>query len=328
MMLVINYSGEPVKESHGSTSSATDEDGQQSTGSQSGQAPSLGFVMVDEPMLPPSQEYRQACIQGPCTSAFYYSISPNRDTVTPGIADHTTNRPEDGYVAGHGQLQTRWTKAADAISRDVSSSTSTPGSHNTFDRWVFETTDEYFALKTETIKWINARLENVGLGTSDATIGSIVLLVNYEIARGNLLESIKHIDGLGRISPAPNAGRLDMVVAIMVDTEARFISSALPSLLPRNMLGQRPPQSFPDSPLCYSDTLKHILEGTNFCEDSARILESMHAYQISPFQKKNHSSTPISRIYSTLTHLIYGPTTSFESSTSHLSSTAESSNHH
>ncbi|KAF4618146.1 hypothetical protein G7Y89_g14959 [Cudoniella acicularis] len=58
---------------------------------------------------------------------------------------------------------------------------------------------EYFAFKGETIKWINSRLSNLEEGTSDVTIGSILLLLSFETGRGNTQESVFHIDGLQRI---------------------------------------------------------------------------------------------------------------------------------
>lgn len=46
---------------------------------------------------------------------------------------------------------------------------------------------EYFAFKVETIKWINGRLRHDVLGTSDTTIGSILLLISFEVSEDNLL---------------------------------------------------------------------------------------------------------------------------------------------
>jgi hypothetical protein len=40
---------------------------------------------------------------------------------------------------------------------------------------------EYFAFKVGTIQWINTRLDTVSVGINDATIGSILLLVNFEV---------------------------------------------------------------------------------------------------------------------------------------------------
>jgi hypothetical protein len=40
---------------------------------------------------------------------------------------------------------------------------------------------EYFTFKVGTIEWINDRLDNISIGTSDATIGSILLLINFEV---------------------------------------------------------------------------------------------------------------------------------------------------
>lgn len=41
---------------------------------------------------------------------------------------------------------------------------------------------EYFTFKVETIQWINDRLDNISVGTGDATIGSILLLINFEVS--------------------------------------------------------------------------------------------------------------------------------------------------
>ena len=40
---------------------------------------------------------------------------------------------------------------------------------------------EFFAFKVETIQWINDRLDTPSVGTDDATIGSILLLINFEV---------------------------------------------------------------------------------------------------------------------------------------------------
>lgn len=42
---------------------------------------------------------------------------------------------------------------------------------------------EYYSFKVGTIQWINDRLDNPSVGTSDATIGSILLLINFEVSR-------------------------------------------------------------------------------------------------------------------------------------------------
>jgi hypothetical protein len=41
---------------------------------------------------------------------------------------------------------------------------------------------EYFTFKVGTIQWINDRLDNISVGTGDATIGSILLLINFEVS--------------------------------------------------------------------------------------------------------------------------------------------------
>jgi len=41
---------------------------------------------------------------------------------------------------------------------------------------------EYYSFKVGTIQWINDRLENLSVGTGDVTIGSILLLINFEVS--------------------------------------------------------------------------------------------------------------------------------------------------
>jgi hypothetical protein len=48
---------------------------------------------------------------------------------------------------------------------------------------------EYYSFKVGTIQWINDRLDTIATGTSDATIGSILLLVNFEVCVQLLLGS-------------------------------------------------------------------------------------------------------------------------------------------
>jgi hypothetical protein len=40
---------------------------------------------------------------------------------------------------------------------------------------------EYYSFKVGTIQWINDRLDTLSVGTGDATIGSILLLINFEV---------------------------------------------------------------------------------------------------------------------------------------------------
>jgi hypothetical protein len=40
---------------------------------------------------------------------------------------------------------------------------------------------EFYSFKVGTIKWINDRLDTLSVGTDDATIGSILLLINFEV---------------------------------------------------------------------------------------------------------------------------------------------------
>ncbi|KAH7342223.1 hypothetical protein BKA65DRAFT_287820 [Rhexocercosporidium sp. MPI-PUGE-AT-0058] len=56
---------------------------------------------------------------------------------------------------------------------------------------------EYFAFKEETIRWLNKRLDDDP--THEKTIGGIVCLMSWEIARGNAEETALHMDGLERI---------------------------------------------------------------------------------------------------------------------------------
>ena len=40
---------------------------------------------------------------------------------------------------------------------------------------------EYYTFKVGTIQWINDRLDTLSVGIGDATIGSILLLINFEV---------------------------------------------------------------------------------------------------------------------------------------------------
>ncbi len=51
--------------------------------------------------------------------------------------------------------------------------------------------EEYFAFKVETIKWINSRLSHKILGTSDTTIGSILLLISFEVSDNTQSRSLE-----------------------------------------------------------------------------------------------------------------------------------------
>ncbi|KAK0124243.1 hypothetical protein ONS95_009218 [Cadophora gregata] len=147
---------------------------------------------------------------------------------------------------------------------------------------------EYFAFKVETIKWINGRLRNDVLGTSDTTIGSILLLISFEIARGNNVESIHHVNGLERIvnlrGGIGSFGNnkhflvkvllLDLIVAIMSNTTPRFIQASTSTSLPPNILGIRL-NRISDSPLCSTRRLEHVLRGSPFCLKSIQSLQHM-----------------------------------------------------
>lgn len=41
---------------------------------------------------------------------------------------------------------------------------------------------EYYSFKLGTIQWINDRLDTPSVGTGDATIGSILLITNFEVS--------------------------------------------------------------------------------------------------------------------------------------------------
>ncbi|KAH6723911.1 hypothetical protein BKA61DRAFT_587331 [Leptodontidium sp. MPI-SDFR-AT-0119] len=147
---------------------------------------------------------------------------------------------------------------------------------------------EYFAFKVETIKWINGRLLHDILGTSDTTIGSILLLISFEIARGNIAESIHHVNGLERIvnlrGGIGSFGNnkhflikvllLDLIVSIMSNTSPRFIQTTALTSLPSNILGIKL-NRISDSPLCSPRRLEYILRGSPFCKKSIQSLQHM-----------------------------------------------------
>ncbi|KAH7343002.1 hypothetical protein BKA65DRAFT_302945 [Rhexocercosporidium sp. MPI-PUGE-AT-0058] len=147
---------------------------------------------------------------------------------------------------------------------------------------------EYFAFKVETIKWINSRLPHDVLGTSDTTIGSILLLISFEIARGNTAESIHHVNGLERIvnlrGGIDSFGNnkhflikvllLDLIVSIMSNTSPRFNQTTATTSLPSNILGIRL-NRISDSPLYSSRRLEYILRGSPFCKKSIQTLQHM-----------------------------------------------------
>lgn len=148
---------------------------------------------------------------------------------------------------------------------------------------------EYFAFKVETIKWINGRLRHDVLGTSDTTIGSILLLISFEIARGNIAESIHHVNGLERIvnlrGGITSFGNnkhflikvllLDLVVSLMSNTVPRFSNTNSPASIPANILGIRLNRTS-DSPLCSTGRLENVLRGSAFCLKSVQCLQHMH----------------------------------------------------
>jgi hypothetical protein len=54
-------------------------------------------------------------------------------------------------------------------------------------------TEEYFAFKVDTIKWVNARLGDPTLATRDTTMGSILVLSCFEVSFSTVVQtSMRH----------------------------------------------------------------------------------------------------------------------------------------
>ncbi|KAL2076212.1 hypothetical protein VTL71DRAFT_1155 [Oculimacula yallundae] len=93
---------------------------------------------------------------------------------------------------------------------------------------------EYFCFKEETIRWVNKRLDNDP--THEMTIGGIMCLMSWEIARGNVEETALHMDGLVRIVTMKGGLKrlcpikqfcwkihlIDLIVAVTTTTRPRF----------------------------------------------------------------------------------------------------------
>ncbi|KAL2075314.1 hypothetical protein VTL71DRAFT_257 [Oculimacula yallundae] len=155
--------------------------------------------------------------------------------------------------------------------------------------------EEYIAFKFETIKWINSRLTHSVLGTSDTTIGSILLLVSFEIARGNVAESNQHMNGLerivnlrGGISCFGNNKHflikvltIDLIVSALSNTPPRFDPPNTLSPIPPNILGIRL-NRVSDSPLSKSRRIQTVLRGSPFCSRSIDILQRMQDLTTNP----------------------------------------------
>ncbi|KAF4626106.1 hypothetical protein G7Y89_g12055 [Cudoniella acicularis] len=133
-----------------------------------------------------------------------------------------------------------------------------------------------------TIKWINHRLNAVSTGVNDSTIGSILLLVNFELMRGNVMETLYHMDGVqmivnlrGGLSSVNDRNVLtriliiDLLVAVLSTSQPRF---SQPSLMPPNFLGTTF-YKIADSPLTTRRTMKVALLKSPFCEKAIQSLQ-------------------------------------------------------
>ncbi|KAH8684511.1 hypothetical protein BGZ60DRAFT_397709 [Tricladium varicosporioides] len=148
---------------------------------------------------------------------------------------------------------------------------------------------EYYSFKVGTITWINGRLSEISVGTNDATIGSILLLINFELMRGNVAETLHHMDGIeqvvklrGGLSSINDRNVLtriliiDLLVAFLSTSQPRF---SPPSLLPADVLGSTF-YKLADSPLTSMRTLKVALSNSPFCEASITCLQRAQSLTI------------------------------------------------
>lgn len=155
-----------------------------------------------------------------------------------------------------------------------------PYIHNSF---------EYYTFKIETIRWINLQLQNCESAFNDATLGSIMLLTDLELGRGNIFEAVNHMNGIQRIVNLRGGidasvyskqiqikiSILDLVSAVMSSKYPRFTIHHSP--LPRpllTMIGTNIIKIL-DSPLYGQEPLETILQGSEFCSEAISILHRM-----------------------------------------------------
>ncbi|KAG0649271.1 hypothetical protein D0Z07_4302 [Hyphodiscus hymeniophilus] len=161
----------------------------------------------------------------------------------------------------------------------------------------------YFDFKDQTIKWVNEQLQQPGQGTSDVTMGVIIYLMTWEIARGNLTEVTHHMRGLQRMidlrGGIPSARHfdwklqfIDLLVAVMTSSEPRLhfqSRSPEPASPDDPSIGS---QQVPDSPLWGTTPLSLVLANSPFCGECIKVLQVMRDL-VTIRQSGRHDSLPL-----------------------------------
>ncbi|KUJ10555.1 uncharacterized protein LY89DRAFT_740264 [Mollisia scopiformis] len=155
--------------------------------------------------------------------------------------------------------------------------------------WIAQSLD-YLMFKNEAIQWVNQRLLVPEHATSDVTIGVIIFLMSWEIARANIPELKLHINGLFRIislrGGSPNItsvdhfcwkiALIDLLVAVLTGNEPKLSFQTQEEVLGAPAINPSiGGLQVADSPLYGTEPLALVLEGSKFCKNAVLLLQHM-----------------------------------------------------